>query len=75
MSLNTQEIDAIKKAKPKILGIGAGLGILIGLAGAFMLTQDMEKKGRVPKVTFMEWFKLLVLAIGLLRSVATLTED
>jgi hypothetical protein len=62
--------------KVKTLAIGGGLGALIGLAGAFLLVQNAEKRN-VKQVTISsgEGFRLGVLIFGLLRQISTLHEE
>jgi hypothetical protein len=60
--------------KAQTLIIGAALGAVVGLAGAYLLVQQAEKEGRAPRVSAGEGVKLGVLLFGLLRQVATLHE-
>ncbi len=62
--------------KVKTLAIGGVLGALVGLAGAFMLVQNAEKRD-IQKVNISpsEGFRIGVLVIGLLRQISTLHEE
>ena len=60
--------------KPKVLVVGAVIGALVGLGGAYLYAQQAEREGRTPKVSTGEGVKLGLLVLGLLRSVATLGE-
>lgn len=62
--------------KVKTLAIGGAIGALVGLAGAFMLVQNAEKRN-TQQVTISsgEGFRLGVLVFGLLRQISTLHEE
>jgi hypothetical protein len=62
--------------KVKTLAIGGVLGALVGLAGAFMLVQNADKRD-VQRVNISpsEGFRLGVLVFGLLRQISTLHEE
>jgi hypothetical protein len=62
----------IEQAKPKVLMIGAAVGLAVGVLGAYMLLQRAEKEQRAPELNVMEGIKLGVLVFGLLRSVSQL---
>jgi hypothetical protein len=59
----------------KVLGIGAAIGALTGLAAAYLLVQQTKKKGVFPEIDAGEGIRLALLLFGLLRSVATLGVD
>ena len=62
--------------KVKTLAIGGVIGAMVGLAGAFMLVQNAEKRN-VQKVSIStgEGFRIGVLVFGLLRQISTLHEE
>lgn len=62
----------IEQVKPKVLMIGAAVGLAVGVLGAYMLLQRAEKEQRPPELNVMEGIKLGVLVFGLLRSVSQL---
>jgi hypothetical protein len=75
----TAEDQIEKRVEPwkvKTLAVGGALGALVGLAGAFMLVQNAEKRN-VQKLSISsgEGFRLGVLIFGLLRQISTLHED
>lgn len=62
--------------KMKTLTLGALLGAVVGVVGAFMLVQNAERKNaQEVKISSGEAFRLAVLIFGLLRQIATLHED
>jgi hypothetical protein len=60
--------------KPKALLIGALIGALTGLAGAFLLVRRSEAKGTKPELEAGEGLRIGLLVMGLLRQVALLGE-
>ena len=56
----------------RILVGGAILGALVGLAGAFLLVKNVERKGTELQVSTGEGVKLSLIIMGLLRQVADL---
>jgi hypothetical protein len=70
MSDENIELANIEAVRPKVLAIGAAVGLAVGLAGAYMLLQRSEKEGTAPELSLMEGIKLGVLVFGLLRSVS-----
>ena len=62
--------------KVKTLAVGGAIGALVGLAGAFMLVKNAEKRDvQQVSISSGEGFRLGVLVIGLLRQIATLHEE
>lgn len=60
--------------KPTALVVGGVLGAAVGLAAAYLLVQNAERKGEKPEMNLGDGVKLGLLVLGLLRSVAALTE-
>jgi hypothetical protein len=56
----------------KILAAGSLLGALVGLAGAFLLIKNNERKGTDLSVSAREGVKLSLIIMALLRQVAEL---
>ena len=61
--------------KIQTLLIGGVLGMLVGLAGAYLLTKRAEQKGTQLTITPGKGVQLGVLMAGLLRSILSLGED
>ena len=62
--------------KVKTLAVGGAIGAAVGLAGAFMLVKNAEKRDiQQVSISSGEGFRLGVLVIGLLRQIATLHEE
>ena len=74
MTSHKPDSSASQNWKAQALIIGAVIGAVVGLAGAYLLVQQAEKEGRTPHVSAGEGVKLGVLLFGLLRQVATLHE-
>lgn len=66
------EVQVDKKWQTKILVVGAVSGALVGLAAAYLLVMNTEKKGEKFEVTLAEGIRIGLLAIGVVRSVARL---
>jgi hypothetical protein len=60
--------------KSKTLLIGAALGALVGVGGAYLLIQNADKRGEQVEVTSKSGLKLGLILLGLLRQVAQLEE-
>lgn len=60
--------------KPTVLAIGGVVGAAVGLAAAYLLVQNAERKGEKPEMNLGDGVKLGLLVLGLLRSVVALTD-
>jgi hypothetical protein len=60
--------------KPKALAIGAVVGALTGLAGAYLLIRRSEMAGTKPQLDPGEGIRVGLLVMGLLRQVALIGE-
>jgi hypothetical protein len=60
--------------KIRVLAIGALVGALTGLAGAFLLVRRSEAQGTQPQLEAGEGLRIGLLVMGLLRQVAMLGE-
>lgn len=60
--------------KGKTLMIGGVVGLLAGLAAAYLLIQRAESENKAPQMTAGEGVKLGVLVFGLLRQISQLGE-
>jgi hypothetical protein len=56
----------------RVLAIGSILGALVGLAGAFLMIKNNERKGTELQVSAGEGVKLSLIIMALLRQVAEL---
>lgn len=56
----------------RVLAIGSLIGALVGLAGAFLLIKNNERKGTQLKVSAGEGVKLSLIIMALLRQIAEL---
>ncbi|HMK09046.1 MAG TPA: hypothetical protein VK449_08475 [Anaerolineales bacterium] len=61
--------------KPKTLAIGALIGALTGLAGAYLLVRRAEATGTRPQMDPGEGIRISLLVMGLLRQVALIGES
>jgi gas vesicle protein len=61
--------------KNKTILLGALIGAATGLVAATLLNRRAEKNERETAITPSEGLKLGVLVIGLLRAIASLTDD
>jgi hypothetical protein len=60
--------------KNKTLVIGAVAGLLLGLAGAYIVIQRAEKENTVPQITAGDGVKVGLGLLGVLRLVADLGD-
>lgn len=74
MAANENNNENTETWKTKSLLIGAVIGALTGLGGAYLLIQNAEKHGTQVEVSTGEGLKLSLLIIGLLRQIARLGE-
>jgi H+/Cl- antiporter ClcA len=77
MGNNDEEIEVYtdRSWKLKVLGGGALIGAIAGLAGAFLLTRRAEKNETTVAVTPTDGIKIGLLVFGLLRAIGKLGED
>lgn len=61
--------------KNRIIFFGTLIGAVTGLIAALLLTRRAEKNERETAITSGEGLKLGVLVFGLLRAIASLTDD
>ena len=73
-SIDETEIVLHESWKTKTLVIGAILGTLVGLGGAYLLIQGYERQGKKVSVSAGEGVKLGILVMGLLRQIANLGD-
>jgi len=59
----------------QVLVIGAVVGALTGLGGAYLLIQRARKRSELPNLDAKEGLRLGLLIFGLLRQIATLGDD
>ena len=60
--------------KPKALAIGALVGAVAGLAGAYLLVRRAEESGTRPRLDPGEGMRIGLLVMGLLRQVALIGD-
>jgi hypothetical protein len=72
MSDQTAITESTQSFQTKVLVGGALLGAMVGLAGAFLLIKNNERKGTELNVSAGEGVKLSLIIMALLRQVAEL---
>lgn len=76
LSIETQDMITSENSwMVQVLVIGAVVGALTGLAGAYLLVQRSKNKGVQPNLSSKEGLRLGLLVFGLLRQVAMLGDD
>lgn len=60
---------------PKVLVLGAVIGAVTGLLGAYLLVQRSKNGGTEPRLNAGEGVRLGVLLLGLLRQIQLLGQD
>jgi len=72
MSDETAITEPRMNYETKVLAVGALIGALVGLGGAFLLIKNNERKGTELSVSAGEGVKLSLIIMALLRQVAEL---
>ena len=72
MSDETAVAESKISYETRVLAIGSILGALVGMAGAFLLIKNTERKGTELQVSAGEGVKLSLIIMALLRQVAEL---
>lgn len=60
--------------KTRVFAVGALVGALTGLAGAYLLVRKAEARGTAPQLDAGEGIRIGVLVMGLLRQVAMIAD-
>ena len=71
MSEEQGAIITVDRVKSRTLILGGAIGALVGVLGAYLLLQRMDKN-KPPEFSVGEGVKIGVLVFGLLRSIANL---
>jgi hypothetical protein len=74
MVSNPKGLQTDTGTRTRVLVLGAAIGAVVGLAGAFLLVRNMENDDGEVKISAGEGVRLGVLLLGLLRQVADLNE-
>jgi hypothetical protein len=69
---DSEKMIAMEGWKRKVFLIGAVLGALIGLGGAYLFIQRAQDPDRLPSITAGDGVRLGLVVLGLLRSIAEL---
>ena len=72
--MNSEIISNGENWKPKTLAIGGVIGLVAGLAAAYLFIQRAERESRTPEINAKEGVKLGLLVFGLLREIASLGD-
>lgn len=59
----------------KVIVLGAVLGALVGVGGAYLLVQKNKSTETAPHVSGGEFMRLAILALGLVKSVGELGDE
>jgi hypothetical protein len=74
MADDMEIIEHASTPRTKILIVGSVVGASVGLLGAFLLVQSMEKQDRELRITTGEGLRLGLIVLTLLRQVAGLPD-
>jgi drug/metabolite transporter (DMT)-like permease len=59
----------------KTIGIGAAIGLIIGLAGAYIVIQRAERNNMLPEISAGDGLKVGLGLLGVLRLVADIADQ